>query len=76
MDRSSGSGPPTRLPSRHSIACDSDSLGFRSLYGCGAAGDFHPSSSHPSVYDVIDQDPHVQNTYKKVMIVCQEKKYW
>jgi len=23
--------------------------GFRSLHGCGAAGDFHPSSSHPSV---------------------------
>jgi hypothetical protein len=75
MDRSSGSGPPTRLPSRRSIACDSDSLGFRSLHGCGAAGDFHPSSSHPSVNDLIDQDPHLLSTYKKVMILCQEKKY-
>jgi hypothetical protein len=27
--------------------------GFRSLHGCGAAGGSHPSSSHPSVFEMI-----------------------
>jgi len=52
MDRYSGSGQGllARLPIPGG---DSGIVGFRSLHGCGAAGDFHPSSSHPSVYDII-----------------------
>jgi len=45
FDRSSGSGLPTYPPSHHDITHDSGLfLGFRSLHGCGAAGDFHSSS--------------------------------
>ena len=73
MDRSSGLGLPTHPPSRHSINHDSDCLGFRSLHGCGAAGDSHPSSSHPSVYELIYREPCLIRIYKKVMILCQEK---
>jgi len=41
---------PTRPPSRLLLAVAVD-LGFRSLYGCGAAGDFHPSSTRASVFE-------------------------
>ncbi len=73
MDRSSGLGLPTHPPSRHSINHDSDCLGFRSLHGCGAAGDSHPSSSHPSVYELIYREPCLKKMYKKIMMLCQEK---
>ncbi len=53
MNRSSGSGLPINPPSHRVMKHNSDSLGFRSLYGCGAAGDLHPSSTHPSVFGMI-----------------------
>ena len=48
-------GPVFRLRASYSPAFPARSFrvsgawGFRSLYGCGAAGAFHPSSSRPSV---------------------------
>lgn len=49
--QSSGSGPPTHPPSQD---CSQwlfrlMATGFRSLYGCGAAGGLHPSSTLLSV---------------------------
>ena len=35
------------LPSTDNCQLITAVMGFRSHYGCGAAGDFHPSSSHP-----------------------------
>jgi hypothetical protein len=53
MDWSSGFGLPTHPPSRHELITDSGFSGFRSLHGCGAAGAFNPSSTHPSVFFLL-----------------------
>jgi len=45
--------------------------GFRSLHGCGAAGGFHPSSTYPSVCDLVDQDRSIQVRYRRVPLMCQ-----
>lgn len=47
LDGSSGSGHHTYLPAFP--PCQNTAVAFegvRSRYGCGAAGDFHPSSRH------------------------------
>lgn len=49
MDGSSGLGRPTNLPSHHGSSMTVALKGFRSRHGCGAAGAFYPSSSHPSL---------------------------
>jgi hypothetical protein len=49
MDGSSGLGLPTHLPSHHGSFMTVAFEGFRSRHGCGAAGAFYPSSSHPSL---------------------------
>ncbi len=54
MDGSSGSGQcfsffESSYSPTFPVVMTSGITGFRSHYGCGAAGDFHPSSSHPFV---------------------------
>ncbi len=50
VEGSSGFGQPTHPPSHPDRFGTVASLGFRSLHGCGAAGDFHPSSAHPPIW--------------------------
>jgi hypothetical protein len=59
LPRGNQDGPVFRLRAPYSPAFpswfvhDSGSSGFRSRHGCGAAGAFYPSSSHPSFCSFI-----------------------